>query len=113
MACVERALDLKETRPEDSRGQRRQAIFAVLFGVSAWLLLVLGALLFVGRHDAVILSGLITLLSLVPALFGVGQGAASIRVRGSSLVVATWGLVLSGVHLGTTLGLCLLLAWNS
>jgi hypothetical protein len=47
------------------------------------------------------------LSSFVPALFGIGQGAAAIRVRGDRLRLATWGLTLAGSLLGLMIGFLL------
>ena len=40
----------------------------------------------------------------VAALFGLGQGAAAIRVRGRHLLLASSGLVLSGLYVGALIG---------
>jgi hypothetical protein len=118
LACLERALDAKESRPEDVRAHRRQAILALLFGIIAWALILLGVVpLLIARPGSasasglVILAGLVTLSSLLPALFGVGQGAAAIRARGERMILATCGLILCGAHLGVILGAMLFAAW--
>jgi len=118
LACIERALDSRESRPEDARAHRRQAGLALVFGIIAWVLILLGSLpmLFARPNNAnasglVILAGLVTLTSLLPALFGVGQGAAAIRARGERMILATCGLILCGTHLGVTLGVMLFAVW--
>jgi len=118
LACIERVFDTKEARPEDVRAHRRQAGLALLFGIVAWGLILLGVLpmLFVRPGNAnasglVVLAGLVTLTSLLPALFGVGQGAAAIRTRGERMILATSGLILCGIHLGIMLGLMLFAVW--
>jgi hypothetical protein len=107
LACIERALESREVRPEDARAHRRQAVMALLFGVCAWLLLMLGGLPFLlSSHMSglLVLSGLVALASLLPALFGVGQGAAAIRARGERMILATCGLILCGALVGLLLG---------
>jgi hypothetical protein len=118
LACIERALDVKEARPEQVQAHRRQAILALVFGILAWALILLGGLPMLFAHAnssraeaLVVLAGLVTLISLLPALFGVGQGAAAIRARGERMIVATCGLVLSGAHLGVMLGVMLFAVW--
>jgi hypothetical protein len=120
LACIERALDSKEARPEDVRAHRRQATLALVFGIIGWGLVLLASLpvVLVNRassnaSDLFILAGLVTLVSMLPALFGVGQGAAAIRVRGERLLTATCGLVLCGAQLGVMLGAMMFAVWTS
>src|SRR5262245_4108631 len=118
LACAERALETHEARPEEVRAHRRQAILAVVFGVSAWALVLLsGLLVAVGQGGGptaglVVLAALIILASFLPSLFGVGQGAAAVRARGDHMILATCGLVLSGLHLGGLVGLFLFGLWG-
>jgi hypothetical protein len=118
LACIERALDVRETRPDLVQAHRRQATLALLFGILAWALILLGGLPMMFAHAnssraaaLVVLAGLLSLISLLPALFGVGQGAAAIRARGERMIVATCGLVLCGSHLGVALGVMLFAVW--
>src|SRR5262245_43066849 len=51
LACLARALDVKEVRPEEVRAHRRQALLALTFGATAWgLVLVVALLLFLGAR---------------------------------------------------------------
>jgi hypothetical protein len=118
LACVERNLEAKQAGPEDARAHRRQAMLALILGVAAWGLVMLGALpLLLARPNSpgaagfVTLAGLVTLCSVLPSLFGIGQGAAAIRARGERMLLATCGLVLCGTHLGVFLGLPLFAAF--
>jgi hypothetical protein len=118
VACVERIAAVQEARPEEARAHRRQALLALVFGITAWTLILLGGLplLFAKPNSAnaahlVTLAGLVTLSSLLPALFGVGQGAAAIRARGERMILATCGLILCGAHLAVVVGALLFAAW--
>jgi hypothetical protein len=119
LACIERALDLSEATPEQVRAHRRQATLALVFGIIGWGMILLGSLplLFAQTHHndgtaaMVVLAGLFTLISMLPALLGVGQGAAAIRARGERMILATCGLILCGAQLGVMLGMMLFAVW--
>jgi hypothetical protein len=111
-ACVERALDTQEARPEEARAHLRRAILALVFGLVAWLFSVLAGLLTAAAAKGddmnmglLGLAVMIFLAGLVPALIGVGQGAAAIRERGDHMILATLGLILSGMNAGVVIGL--------
>jgi hypothetical protein len=114
LACVERLMGTEERHPEEHAAHNRQAVLGLLCGLGAWILValaILSLLLATSRTNqvnGVILAGLLVLLSLVPAVLGLGQSAAAIRRRGQRLIVATAGLVLSGCHIGIFVGLLLL-----
>lgn len=86
---------------------------SVLLGLGAWLLALIG---FVVMQSALnsrketfpmttfFLCLALMLAAAVAALFGLGQGAAAIRVRGRHLLLATSGLILSGLYIGTLIG---------
>ncbi len=116
-ACVERALESREASPEQARAHARQAILSVCLGGGAWLL---GALMIVlifivvrgagevptpSQLFVVGLAGLVILADLFPAAIGLGQAVAALRVRGTHMILATIGLVLSGLYLGAFIGL--------
>jgi hypothetical protein len=120
MACIERTREGKEARPEDARAHRRQALLALVFGIAAWVLVLLAGvcLLFVRPNSPsaaslVLMASLVGLSSVLPALLGVGQGAAAIRARGDRMILATCALVLCGAHLGVSLGLALFAVWTA
>jgi hypothetical protein len=120
MACVERALESQEATPTEVRAHFRQALLAVIFGVLTWLI-TLGAVLMVtlgfnGKELDPVLIGFGFLLLLVtpfPAILGIGQGAAAIRARGDHMILATIGLLLSGIHTGVVIGLFSLALWQN
>jgi hypothetical protein len=118
LACAERALLEQATISAAARGHRRQALLSLTFGVIAWGLVLaavlLGALAGLGSATAglVILVAFLLMLSFVPALFGAGQGAVAVRARGDTMIIGTWGLVLSACHVGVVSGLLLLALWR-
>jgi hypothetical protein len=117
-ACVERALESREAAPEQARAHARGAILSVCLGGGAWLLSALMVLLIAlivanakgaeptpGQLFLVGIMGLVILADLFPAALGLGQAVAALRIRGSHMVLATIGLVLSGLYLGAFIGI--------
>ncbi len=104
---------LLERRPEQDRILRGQAALSLILGLGCWLLVLLGgwALSASGgsqpRPELRNLGYLLVLASFLPALFGVGQGAAAVRGPQKRLRLALGGLILSGAHLGILIGLLL------
>jgi hypothetical protein len=65
---------------------------------------------------APVIIGLILFLVLAPstvavAFLGLGFSAAALRMRGESMILATLGLLLSGLHIGAIVGLVLFAIW--
>jgi hypothetical protein len=121
--CVNRALESDEATPEQVRAHFRQALLSVLFGVGAWVLSVL-ALVVVGAAGAagtdssavmllLVLGFLVLAGDTVVAALGVGQAVAALRTRGNHMILATVGLILSGLYVGMFLGLMNLSFWMS
>jgi hypothetical protein len=123
-ACLERAL-----RPgADDRTRKvahsRRAAFGLAGGLAAWLLtgvVFLVAFLAIGKNAeenrvAAMLVGMCVLLcfpaAVVVALVGLGQAAAALRTRGDSMIVATLGFLLSGLHVGAAVGIILFEVWQ-
>ena len=110
-ACVDLALERKEAVPAEASAHLRQALLALGLGVASWALflfalLVAGAVAGGARGPGpAMLVGLIVLVSPVPSVIGVGLGAAAIRARGDHMILATIGLVLSGLNVGVFIGL--------
>jgi hypothetical protein len=112
-ACIDRALESKEAAPDQKRGQRRQAILGVVLGGTAWVVAGLGILLAAvgvvvpGRAGLLlrVIATLVLLAVALLALFGVGQAATALRTRGDHMILATIGLVVSGLYVGLLLGL--------
>ncbi len=82
LPCLEHLL---ERRPEEARVLRGQAMLSLLLGIGCWSLVVLGGwALSAGsglqpRQEMRVMGYLLVLASFLPALFGVGQGAAAVR----------------------------------
>ncbi len=112
-ACVERALESREAAPEQARAHARQAVLAVCLGGGAWLLSGLMLALAAGLSGAtgrpqiglMLLAGLVLLGDVFPAALGLGQAVAALRTRGNHMILATIGLILSGLYLGAFIGL--------
>jgi hypothetical protein len=122
-ACVSRALELREAAPEQVRAHRRQALVGFGLGLTAWVLGV-GSLLLIGilgpqdpdDKSGMRLAGLLALLALalaaLTAALGLGQAATALRTRGSYMILATIGLLASGLFLGAFLGLFSFSMWQ-
>jgi hypothetical protein len=120
-ACVDRALESREANPEQSRAHLRQASLSLVLGGLAWavsflawmvLILVVGA----GARGAaglVVLAGLVLLADTIPAALGVGQAVAALRTRGNHMIMATVGLILSGLYIGILVGLFSFSVWQN
>jgi hypothetical protein len=110
-ACVERALQAREKPPDEVRAHLRQAVLAIVMGGLGWLMVLGGFVLAIlgsnaadPNMPAAVLGGLLILVSPMPAMVGVGQGAAAIRARGQHMILATIGLILCALHLGVLIG---------
>jgi hypothetical protein len=109
-ACVDLALERRDALPAEAAAHLRQALLALGLGVASWVLFLLGMLLaaaFVGEREvaALVLAGLVILASPLPSLVGLGQGIAAIRARGDHMILATLGLLLTGLNIGAFIGL--------
>ncbi len=119
-ACVRRGVAARDAVPEQTRAHKRQATLALVFGLLAWGGLLLGGVLVLAalpgttsarpepepwRILLILLAWLLWLPTPLVSLFGVGQGAAAIRCRGDHMVIATVGLVMSGLHIGVVVGI--------
>jgi hypothetical protein len=118
-ACVERALGSNEATPEQVKSAFRQALTSLLLGVAAWVIAILS---FVGLVVAaasaeptafVLLMCLAGLCSAaVPAVFSIGQAVAVLRARGNHMIMATIGLMLGGLYIGTIIGIFVHGVWQ-
>jgi hypothetical protein len=121
-ACVERALDTGDVAPQAARAHFRNAMLGAIFGAIAWVLfLVGGALIMLGvfqtkeaQQLVLVVLGL-ALMTPGPFLsvFGVAHGASAVRARGDHMILATLGLILAGLHVGVTIGLCVMTIWQA
>jgi hypothetical protein len=118
--CVDRALESGEAAPEQARAHARQAILSLCLGVAAWVLGVLLILLMgflasnsAGHIGLVLLAMLFLMGDTLVAALGLGQAIAALRARGNHMIVATAGLILSGLFLGVFIGLFTFSVWSS
>ena len=112
-SCIQRALEGREASPAEARAHLRQSVLGLLLGGGAWLASLGAALLMsygasqgpVQGLVAMGFGGILFLMSPLPAILGVGQAAAAVRARGDHMILATVGLILSGLHTGVALGI--------
>jgi hypothetical protein len=120
-ACVDRALQSKEVSPEEARVHLRQGILGLVSGLAGWVVCLLGfavigiGIVAPGQEQAnlvlVGLGSIILMASPLLSVFGIGQSAAAIRTCGDHMILATAGLILSGLHVGMTVGLIGINVW--
>ncbi len=121
-ACVSRALELGEATPVEVRAHLRQAVLALIFGLGAWGIALVGFLVIAAglaaaestRVNPILIAfgGLIFMASPLAAVLGVGQAAAAIRARGNHMILATAGLIVSGLNAGVVVGIFSLVLWQ-
>ncbi len=112
VACVERILASGADAPEQVRSHFRQALLSLVLGLCAWLLAGLAFLVLLATTPpggnsstpAHFLFIVVLLAAGTTALFGVGQGAAALRIRGKHMILATSGLILGGLYVGILMG---------
>ncbi len=119
-ACIDRALAGSEVPPEEARAHLRQAVLSIVFGVAAWLITLFVVLLLsllvndtetsAGSQAVAGLAIMLVLLNPC-AMLGIGQGAAAIRSRGNHMILATVGLLLSGLQAGMLVAMFTALTW--
>ncbi len=117
-ACVERALESREAAPEQARAHFRQAVLGLAMGIGAWVLMVVGEVIAaitvaaVGMTIAVALLALVLILgAALLGVLGLGQAAAALRTRGHHMIVATSGLIISGLFVGAFIGIYVFRLW--
>ena len=119
MTCLNRALESQESSPREARSHLRQALLGVVFGSLAWVCILAAILAMVlgsagNINMALILLGMLAFMAApAPAILGIGQAAAAIRARGDHMIMATIGLLLSGLQAGFFIGLFTFLMWDS
>ena len=114
-ACVELSLSRAEPNPRDVRKQGNRAVWSFTLALLGWIIvLVAAAVLMTRRPDSPLnWTIVLSLFSLVPALFAVGQGCPVLLTRGPYFRFAASGIVLGGLHLGLLLGVLLINLWHN
>jgi len=118
LSCVEHILEPSAANPQQAAEHRKLANLSLWLGITGWMCAILGAVgaatIAHARANAELatMGGLLIMVSIFPALFSVGQGAAAIRLRGDRMIYATSGLLLSATQLGVFVGLVLLNLWH-
>jgi len=120
-ACVGRALESREASPEQARTHFRQAVLSVVLGLGAWALSFLAFLIAIPVEQSgspagkilVVLAFLVFFGDFLPALAGLGQAATALRTRGNHMILATVGLIVSGLYVGVVVGLFAMGLWLS
>jgi hypothetical protein len=116
-ACLERAMESGEAVPSEKRANWWQAVLALVLGTGGWAVMILGfVVMIIGIQDGFSLSALgagslMFIGSVAFSIVAVGLAAAAIRARGGHMIVATIGLVLGGLHVGTLIGMLCLSLW--
>ena len=117
--CVGTSVGLDEPGPREGQRQRWHSMVSLGAAAFAWLLLLVMLWPLSTFHDgtpprfAVKVAGALFCLSILPAILGLGQAIAALRLRGDSRRPATWGLACNGTHLGLLLGLLLFNLWHN
>jgi hypothetical protein len=123
-ACVNRALESAEGTPEEARAHLWQALVSLALGITAWvigfgafvLLAVAGEMMAnSGGQPPVgllLLAMFVLFADVLVAALGMGQAVAALRTRGNHMLLATLGLILSGLYVGAMLGMGTFGVWQ-
>jgi uncharacterized membrane protein YgaE (UPF0421/DUF939 family) len=65
-----------------------------------------------GAVGLIVLASLILLADTIPAALGIGQAVAALRTRGNHMILATVGLIVSGLYVGILVGLFSFSVWQ-
>src|SRR5438309_7408377 len=107
VACVERALEAGEASPDEERTHLRQSVLGLVFGIASWVVALLAFIMIIAgfggeqeQANMILIGFGMMVLSLSPlmAVLGIGQSGAAIRTRGNHMILATAGLILSGLN---------------
>lgn len=119
-ACTERALGSNEATPEQAKAAFRQALWSLLLGIGAWVIaildFVLAAVLLVSMGPSIAL-GLMIIVGFagaaVAAVFAIGQSVSVLRARVNHMLMATAGLLVSGLYVAVLIGYFVLVVWQA
>ena len=115
-------MNSKESAPELEKTHSRQAFWSLGLGIGVWgfsviafviMSIIAAAMQANGTEPTV--AGAVFILALLPspliALFGIGAGAAALRARGSHMLLATTGFLLSSLYMGGLIGFFTFAIW--
>ena len=113
--CVELSLSRAEPNPRELKKQGGRAVSSLTLAVIGWVVVLLGLMMLVarGQESSVTAPIVFGLLSLIPAMFAIGQGCPVLLTRGPRFRMAASGMVLAGAHLGLLLGAFLINLWHN
>jgi hypothetical protein len=117
--CAGHAFLANESSARELRGRDRLAGWSLVLALLGWLTLLTALIpwfqVHQGRAGSSAASWTLNLafLSLIPALFALGQAAWAVRQRVQAMRLATSGLVLGGLQIGLLLGVMLLNLWHN
>lgn len=118
-ACVQHAVESRETSPEEIFTRRRQARWSFAVACVGWVLLLLGCLLLLavirgGPNNELRVLALLTILSsFLPSLFAVGNGLSALRTRGEGFRLAVTGIAMGASLVGLLIGVMLVNTWQN
>ncbi len=114
-SCVELSLGRAEPNPRELRRQSGWAVWSLALALIGWVVALLAVLMLVIRGPEAALSAplFFCMVSLVPALFAIGNGCPVLLSRGPRFRIAASGITVAGLHLGLLLGLFLINLWHN
>lgn len=115
LTCVELSLSRAEPNPRELHRQGNRAVWSLTLALIGWIIaaatLTIVACLDPGASLGAALF--FSVVSLVPALFALGQGCPVLLMRGPRFRIAASGMILAGAHLGLLLGVFLINLWHN
>jgi hypothetical protein len=113
--CVELSLSRAEPNPRELKKQGGRAVWSLTLAIIGWVVVLLGLTMLTarGQESSVTAPIVFGLLSLMPAMFAIGQGCPVLLTRGPRFRMAASGMVLAGAHLGLLLGAFLINLWHN
>lgn len=120
--CVDLSLGEDEASPLEAQMQSKQAWVGMVMALFGWMALVMTLGPLATFHQAqqdpvgkpiLFMTWLFFLGSFVPAVFGLGNTLAALRLRGEHAKLALAGLVCAGTHLGLAIGIVVINLWHN
>lgn len=117
--CVDESIADDEPSPREAQLQAKHAWTGLVLGFIGWMVLLLTLAPLSMFHQAPVRGVVLFLVyvlflgSFVPAIFGLGFAASSIRLRGDHGRLATIGLTATGSQLGIAIAFIVLNIWHN